>query len=126
MKELARKAGRAGDFFIESAATSREEIGNDIYPPAKAKLRQEGIPFERRAARQIRFDDYEKYDLLVGMDGENIRNMERLWPDTDGKIKKLLSFVGSSRDVADPWYTGDFDATFDDLITGCAALLKSL
>ena len=103
MKELVRRAGRESDFLIESAATSREEIGNDIHYGTRTKLSQMGIPFTRRAARQICPDDYEKYDYLVAMDDENLYYMNRMWaPDPDHKIKMLLSFAGKNRNIADP------------------------
>ncbi len=125
MKDLVRKAGREADFFIESAATSTEEIGNDIYPPAKAKLRSEGIPFTRRGARQITAADYNNYDLLIGMDEENLYYMNRRWPsDPDNKIRLLLEFAGSTRPIADPWYSGNFDQTYLDIVQGCEAMLE--
>ena len=127
MKELVRRAGREDEFFIESAATSREELGNDMHYGTRTKLREMGIPFSRRAARQIRPDDYDKYDYLVAMDDENIYYMNRCWgPDSKGKIVRLLSFAGKSRDIADPWYTGNFDQTYDDILEGCTAFLKSV
>lgn len=125
MKELVRRAGRENDFLIESAATSREEIGNDIHYGAKQKLREVGIPFERRGARQITPADYEKYDLLIGMDDENIWYMNRCWaPDPEHKIVRLLSYAGKTRDIADPWYTGNFDQTYADILEGCTALCR--
>lgn len=124
MKNLVREAGLENDFLIESAATSTEEIGNDMYPPAKAKLRQEGIPFTKRAARQIRASDYERYDLMIGMDRANISNMCRCWNgDPLGKVHKLLEYTGSAQDVSDPWYSGDFDTAYDDISRGCSALM---
>lgn len=125
MKELVRRAGRENDFLIESAATSREEIGNDMHYGAKQKLREIGIPFERRGARQITPADYEKYDLLIGMDDENIWYMNRCWaPDPEHKIVRLLSYAGKTRDIADPWYTGNFDQTYADILEGCTALCR--
>lgn len=125
MKELVRRAGRENDFLIESAATSREEIGNDMHYGAKQKLREVGIPFERRGARQITPADYEKYDLLIGMDDENIWYMNRCWaPDPEHKIVRLLSYAGKTRDIADPWYTGNFDQTYADILEGCTALCR--
>ena len=125
MKELVRRAGRENDFLIESAATSREEIGNDMHYGAKQKLRQVGIPFERRGARQITPADYDRYDLLIGMDDENIWYMNRCWaPDPEHKIVRLLSYAGKTRDIADPWYTGNFDQTYEDILEGCTALCK--
>ncbi len=125
MKELVRRAGRENDFLIESAATSREEIGNDMHYGAKQKLREVGIPFERRGARQITPADYERYDLLIGMDDENIWYMNRCWTsDPENKIVRLLSYAGKTRDIADPWYTGNFDQTYEDILEGCTALCR--
>jgi len=131
MKDMVRKAGRSGQFYIASAATSTEEIwngvGNPVYPPARAKLREHGIDCDGKRAVQLTRADYGKYDYLIGMDGANIRNMLRmLGGDPGKKVYKLLSFAGSERDIADPWYTGDFDVTFADLEEGCAALLGVL
>ena len=127
MKELVRRAGRENDFLIESAATSCEEIGNDIHYGTRQKLREQNIPFTRRAARQITSADYDKYDYLVAMDDENEYYMNRWWaPDTEHKIVRLLSFAGKDRDIADPWYTGNFDQTYDDIMEGCTAFLKKL
>ena len=127
MKELVRRAGRESDFLIESAATSREEIGNDMHYGTKEKLRQQGIPFSRRAARQITRADYDKYDYLVAMDEENLYYMNRTWdPDSNHKIVPLLSFAGKDRDIADPWYTGNFDQTFEDVLEGCEAFLEKI
>lgn len=127
MKDLVRKAGLENDFLIESAATSTEEIGNDMYPPAKEKLRREGIPFTRRAARQITVADYQKYDLLIGTDEENLYYMNKRWNnDPENKIRLLLEFAGSTRPIADPWYTGNFDQTYLDVVEGCEALLREL
>ena len=127
MKDMVKKAGLGGEFHIESAATSTEEIGNDIYPPAKRKLTEKGIPFSRRGARQMTRQDYAEYDYLVGMDSANIRNMRRIaGGDDEGKISLLLDHSGSGRDVADPWYTGDFEATYSDILEGCEAFLRHL
>ena len=121
------RAGREDEFLIESAATSREELGNDMHYGTKQKLTQMGIPFSRRAARQITRDDYERYDWLVAMDDENIYYMNRCWaPDPKRKIVRLLSFAGLTRDIADPWFTGNFDDTYDDVLKGCTAFLKYL
>ncbi len=115
------------NFIIESAATSREEIGNGPHYGTVNKLRQVGIPVIPHRAVQMTAADYEKYDYLIGMDTANIRNMTRIaGGDPDGKIYKMLSFAGSGRDVADPWYTGDFDATYADVLEGCEAFLDSL
>ena len=127
MKDMVTKAGLAEEFHIESAATSTEEIGNDVYPPAKRKLTEKGIAFTRRSARQMTRRDYAEYDYLVGMDSANIRNMRRIaGGDDEGKISLLLDHSGSGRDVADPWYTGDFEATYRDVTEGCRALLKKI
>lgn len=112
-------------FYINSAATSREEIGNSPHYGTVGKLRQAGIPLVPHRAVQMTKADYDNYDYLIGMDTANIRNMNRIaGGDPDSKIYKLLTFAGSGRDVADPWYTGDFDATYEDVITGCEAFLE--
>ena len=127
MKELVRRAGRENEFLIESAATSREELGNDMHYGTRQKLREQNIPFSRRAARQITQADYDKYDWLVAMDDENVFYMNRCWaPDPKHKIVRLLSFAGKTRDIADPWYTGNFDQTYDDIVEGCTAFLEKL
>lgn len=114
-------------FEINSSATSREEIGNPPHHGTVNKLRQVGIPLIPHRAVQMTKADYEKYDYLIGMDDWNIRNMLRIaGGDPDHKIRKLLSFAGSARDIADPWYTGNFDETYDDIIEGCEAFLRSL
>ena len=114
-------------FEIDSAATSREEIGNPPHHGTVNKLRQERIPLISHRARQMTRRDYDYYDYLIGMDSWNIRNMIRIaGSDPDHKIRKLLSFAGSARDIADPWYTGNFDETYDDIIEGCEAFLRSL
>lgn len=114
-------------FEINSAATSREEIGNPPHHGTVNKLRQVGIPLIPHRAVQMTKSDYEKYDYLIGMDDWNIRNMLRIaGGDPDHKIRKLLSFADSARDIADPWYTGNFDETYDDIIEGCEAFLRSL
>lgn len=125
MKDLVRKAGLEKEFLIESAATSTEEIGNDIHYGTRTKLQKEGVPFTRRAARQITAADYERYDYLVAMDEENLYYMNRRWGnDPDSKISLLLEFAGKTREIADPWYTGNFDQTYLDVVEGCEALLK--
>ena len=116
------------NFYIESAATSREEIGNGPHYGTVGKLRQVGIPVVPHRARQMTRDDYLYYDYLIGMDTANIRNMQRIAGGTDSgeKIYKMLAFAGRGDDVADPWYTGDFEATWQDVNIGCRALLKEL
>ena len=127
MKELVKEAGLSGHFEIASAATSTEELGNPVYPPARRKLAEHGIRCDGKRARQLTRADYQKYDLLIGMDEWNIRNMTRMCGgDRDGKIRMLLDYTGRPRSVADPWYTGDFDATWDDVNEGCRALLEHL
>ena len=127
MKDMAAKAGRAAGFEIASAATSTEEIGNPVYPPARRKMAEHGIDCAGHHARQIRRSDYAKYDLLIGMDSANIRNMNRAFGgDPDGKIHRLLDIAGTCRDVADPWYTGDFEQTWQDVVSGCKALLEKI
>ena len=127
MKKLVADAGLSDKFVIESAATSTEEIGNPVYPPAKRKLAEHGISCAGKTARQMNKGDYAKFDLLIGMDSANIRNMTRICSgDPEDKIKLLLNYAGLNRDVADPWYTGDFDATWNDVSKGCRALLETL
>ena len=125
MKDMVEKAGLKDEFYIESAATSTEEIGNEVYPPAKRKLAEHGISCKGKTARQMKKNDYNKFDLLIGMDDWNIRNMNRICGgDPEGKIHKLLDFTNRKGDVADPWYTGDFEATWRDVSEGCECLLK--
>lgn len=131
MKDMVHKAGLSDDFYIASAATSTEEIwngiGNPVYPPAKAELRKHGLSCEGKQAVQLRREDYEKYDYLLGMDSANIRNMIKiLGGDPEGKVCRLLDFSEHPRNIADPWYTGVFDVTYHDVTEGCAALLKSI
>ena len=112
-------------FEIDSAATSREEIGNPPHYGTVNKLKSVGIPVVPHRAIQMTKQDYEYYDYLIGMDTANIRNMNRIaGGDSQDKIYKLLSFVGSGRDVADPWYTGDFEQTYQDVLAGCSKLLE--
>ncbi|MBE6332508.1 MAG: low molecular weight phosphotyrosine protein phosphatase [Bacteroidales bacterium] len=127
MKKLVADAGREDEFEIASAATSTEEIGNPVYPPARRKLAEHGISCAGKTARQLRRGDYEHYDLLIGMDRYNLANMRRMCGgDPDGKIHLLLDYTDHPRDVADPWYTDDFDATWRDCVEGCSALLREL
>nr|WP_325215085.1 low molecular weight protein-tyrosine-phosphatase [uncultured Oscillibacter sp.] len=125
IKDLVKKTGLENQFQIASAATSTEEIGNSVYPPARRKLAEHGISCAGKTARQLTKADYARYDLLVGMDRANIRNINRICGgDPDGKIKLLMEFTDHPGDVADPWYTGDFDATWRDVLEGCQKLLK--
>ena len=127
MKRLVREAGREDEFFIRSSATSTDEIGSPVYPPARRELTKHGIDTAGKVAVRLTIDDYDKYDLFVGMDSANIRNMTRmLGGDPDGKIRKLMEYTSRGGDVADPWYTGDFEATWDDVYEGCTELLKTL
>ena len=127
MKDMVEKAGLSGDFYIESAATSTEEIGNPVYPPARRKLEEQGISCAGKHARQMTRADYDKFDYIIAMDRNNLRNLRRIiGEDTDGKVSLLLTHAGRSGDVADPWYTGDFDATWDDVNAGCRGLLNEL
>lgn len=131
MKDMVARRGIADDFVISSCATSTEEIwgdiGNPVYPPAKAELAKHGINCEGKRAVQLKKSDYPKYDIFIGMDSMNIRNMHRiLGGDPDDKIRKLMEFTGSGKDVADPWYSGNFDITYRDIYNGCEALLETL
>ncbi len=121
LKDMVNKAGAADRFQIASVAVSTEELGNPIYPPAQRELQKHGIPFDRRAARQITQADYEAYDRIYYMDRSNQRYLARLFPQDTGKIRPLLP-----HDVADPWYTGDFTATWLDITEGCKAIAKEL
>lgn len=134
MKELVQSAGLQREYEIASAATSTEELGNDVYPPARACLRRHGVPFLRREARQITRADYAYYDRIFLMDNNNYAWLSRLmpdlfhrtssgWTDRDGKASLLMELAGESRDVADPWYTGDFERTFHDISRALSCLL---
>ncbi|MEG0292573.1 MAG: low molecular weight protein-tyrosine-phosphatase [Anaerovoracaceae bacterium] len=126
MIDLLTKANAKG-VLVESAATSREEIGNDIHRGTKMKLDEAGIPYQKRKARQITPKDYDNFDLLLIMDKANERNAIRIFgDDKDGKIKSLKSFSGSDGDIADPWYTGNFDETYIDVLESCKGLMKWL
>ena len=126
-RDMVEKAGLAQRFTVASAATSREEIGNPVYPPAREILAQHGISCDGKRAVQLTRADYEKYDYLIGMDSANMRNMKHmLGGDPDGKMYKLMSFAGSDRDVADPWYTRNFEVTYRDVEEGCKGLLAFL
>lgn len=125
--DLVDRAGRAGEFVIDSAATSREEIGNPPHHGTIRKLRQIGVPVLEHHSRQVARDEYNGWDLIIYMDANNERNLIRLLDgDPERKCRKLMSYAGSSRDVADPWYTGDFNATYRDVLAGCQGLLASL
>ena len=128
MKDLVKKAGLEAEFQIASAATSREEIGNPVYPPARRKLAEHGISCEGHAARQLCSRDYEEYDLLIGMDKANLHNMFRICGgDFNNKMHLLLEYAGRpDQEVMDPWYTGDFDSTWQDVLEGGEGLLDNL
>jgi len=128
LKDMVAKRGLSWQFHIESAATSTEELGNPVYPGTQRVLRAHGIGgFEGKRARQLRRADCNDFDLIIGMDEANMRNMGRmLGGDAQGKLHKLVEFAGSARDVADPWYTGDFDTTYEDVCGGCEGLLNFL
>lgn len=125
MKDIAAKAGLADSFVIASAATSTEEIGNPVHRGTREKLRQHGISAAGKTAVQMKRSDYDKYDYLIGMDDWNIRNILRITGgDPEGKVHKLLEFAGRDGDIADPWYTGNFDETYEDVKAGCDGLWK--
>ncbi len=125
-KALAQAKGVA--VYAESAAVSTEETGNPIYPPAQRNLRQHGIPFDPgKRARQVTRRDYDRFDRIICMDASNLRLIRRIIPDDpEGKIHLMMSYTGIGRDVADPWYTGDFETTFQDLLEACEAMLALL
>lgn len=127
MKWIVEKEGRSNEFEIASAATSTEEIGNPVYPPARRKLSEHGISCKGKTARQLTRRDYAYYDLLICMDEWNRRNMLRmLGDDPASKIHLLMDYTNRPGEVADPWYTGDFEATWQDVLEGCQMLLKSI
>ena len=128
LKDMTRRAGIADGFEIASAATSSEELGNPVYPPARRKLKEHGIDCSVKTARRIRREDYDRWDLLVGFDGANLRNMERCFGgDPEGKLHLLLAYAGRPDAIVDdPWYTRDFDAAWDDIYEGCLGLLNTL
>ena len=127
MKDLVRRKGEENEFFIASAATSREELGNGVYPPVKRILNEMGIDCSGKRARQVTKADYAEFDYIVCMDKNNMRNIKYIIEsDPENKIFMLLSLTETPRDVADPWYTGDFDITKDDVLRGCNALYKHI
>ena len=127
LKALVKARGLDSEYYIESAAVSAEETGNSIYPPAKRSLSQHGVLFDPdKRARKVTPDDYNRFDRIVCMDASNLRLIRRIIPeDPEGKIHLLMSYTGVGRDVADPWYTGDFEQTYNDLTEGCAAMLDN-
>ena len=127
MKKLVRDAGLEREFEIASAATSREELGNPVYPPARRKLMEHGISCSGKTARRMTRADYDYYDHIVIMDGNNAHNiLYIIGDDPDRKVRLLMEYAGERRDVADPWYTGDFEATWQDVNKGCKALLRAV
>lgn len=127
MKYLVKKAGREDEFSIDSAATSTEEIGNGVHYGTRRKLAQVGIPCGDHRARQVTWKDYESFDYIIGMDNANLRNLHRMLNnDPDGKISMMLDYTNRPGEVADPWYTGNFDDTYRDVLEGCQGLLEKL
>jgi len=127
LKDMVKKRGLEDDFYIASAATSTEEIGNPVHHGTRSRLAKEGISVAGKTAVQMTKSDYDKYDYIIGMDTWNMRNINRIIKsDPDGKVFKLLTFAGRSDDVADPWYTGDFEATYRDVVDGCEGLLEKI
>lgn len=127
MKDMVKKAGLEDEFYIESAAISAEELGNPVYPPARKLLAQHGINCSGKVARQMKKYDYDAFDLLIGMDRSNLRGMHRICGgDFEDKMRLLLDYTDRPGNVADPWYTRDFEATWRDVQEGCAGLLKAL
>lgn len=126
-RDLVNRSGLGQQFHIASAATSTEEIGNPVYPPAKRKLLEHGISCDGKHAIQLKRNDYQEYDYLLGMEERNIINMKRIFGgDPDGKVFRLLDFSSRPRNIADPWYTGDFDTAYEDIKEGCEAFLDFL
>ena len=127
MKDIVKKAGLDEKIEISSVAATRDEIGNDMYPPAKRKLEEMGIPYTRRAARLFTSADYEKYDVIIGMDEENREDLLHLTQgDPKKKLKQLMDFTDTPKEVADPWYTGNFNETYEDILRGTTGLLQAL
>jgi len=126
-KDMIYKRELTSDFIIKSAATSYEEEGNDMHYGAKDKLNQKNIPFSKRKAKRITPEDYKYYDFIIGMDESNIKNIKRIvGEDVDNKISKLLDYSDNPRDIADPWYTGNFEKTYNDIVEGCNGFIKYL
>lgn len=127
LKDMVDKRNLSSDFYIESAATSREEIGNDTHYGTKRKLDEIGVKYTKRKARQITKADYDKFDYIIGMDDANIRNILRIvGGDDKGKVSKLLDWANLDRSIADPWYTGNFDETYDDVVKGLEEFLEKV
>lgn len=127
LKDMVKKQGLEKEFYIKSSATSSEEIGNDIHYGTRDKLIQKEIPFTKRKAVKLREEDYKKYNYIIGMEKSNVINIKRIVrEDVDDKIYRLLDFSDTPRDIADPWYTGNFENTFNDIVEGCNGFLKYL
>lgn len=127
MRDLVRQAGLEDQIQVASAATSREELGNPVYPPARRKLAEHGIACQGHAAHQMTAADYDRFDLLIGMDQNNLRNMNRICGgDPQHKLRMLMDYTDRPGEVADPWYTGDFERTWQDVLAGCQGLLEQL
>ena len=127
LKDMVNKKGLSNEFYIKSSATSYEEIGNDIYGGTRDKLIQKNIPFTKRKVTRLTPEDYNKYDFIIGMEEANIRDIKRIvGEDKENKIYKLLDFSNNPRDIADPWYTGNFEVTYNDIVEGCHSFLESL
>ncbi len=127
MRMLIAKEGLQRQFVISSSATSNEEIGNSIYPPARRKLTEKGVPIIEHYATRLQAGDYDKYDMFVGMDSYNVNNMKNMFGgDKAGKVVKLLDFTAQKGDVADPWWTGDFERAYQDILLGCTALFEQV
>ena len=127
MKHLVREAGLADKILVESKALHRDEIGSDTHRGTREVLRAHGIPFSKRRATLMSAADYSAFDIIIGMDTENMNDLDRLTGgDPDRKVRRLLSYSGKKHDVADPWYTGNFDVTYRDVNAGCRALLRTL
>lgn len=126
LRHMVKARGLEGKITVASAATSSEELGSDVHRGTRRKLQEQGIAFSHRQARLITARDYREFDYLIGMDSRNLSNMRRVGGVPDGKVSRLLAFAGLDRDIADPWYTGNFDETYDDICQGCTALLDCL
>ena len=127
LRDMVQKAGRSAEFTIASAATSAEELGNPVYPPARRELKAHGIDCTGKTARQLSWADYDRYDLFIGMDQSNLRAMHRIFKgDPQKKIRLMMDYTSRPGDVADPWYTGEFGVTWRDVSEGCAGLLRAL
>ena len=127
LKDLVKKQNLESEFYISSSATSSEEIGNGVHHGTIRKLNQEKIPVENRVAKKLKKEDYDKYDYIIGMEKSNIINILRIiGNDKNQKLYRLLDFTNNPRDIADPWYTGNFDKAYEEILEGCKALIKKI